>query len=252
MDTKYILGPNGELYHWGIKGMKWGVRRYQNKDGSLTKAGKKRYDKLEAELNKLGGKSGEKHPAKKSMSDMTDDELRAHTTRMQLEKNYLDAQRNLAAVTPQNVSPKKLKRGRDFLNNMLNDVVAPAVKNTAKEWLEKTLKDKAGLNEKIVDPLKKLENEAKQAEQEFKKADWKKKLERLNNKDDTDDGDTTYEERNKRENYRKSVADRDSGLEDLQRYRNQLEAIYGKNAQDKIEKKLKERAKQHGIDYGDD
>lgn len=36
---------NGELHHAGIKGMKWGVRRYQNKDGSLTPAGKKRYDK---------------------------------------------------------------------------------------------------------------------------------------------------------------------------------------------------------------
>lgn len=34
-----------EIYHHGIKGMKWGVRRYQNKDGSLTPAGKKRYDR---------------------------------------------------------------------------------------------------------------------------------------------------------------------------------------------------------------
>lgn len=34
---------NNELTHWGIKGQKWGVRRYQNKDGSLTKAGLKRY-----------------------------------------------------------------------------------------------------------------------------------------------------------------------------------------------------------------
>lgn len=33
-----------ELYHHGIKGQKWGVRRYQNKDGSLTPSGKKRYD----------------------------------------------------------------------------------------------------------------------------------------------------------------------------------------------------------------
>lgn len=31
------------LCHYGIKGMKWGVRRYQNKDGSLTELGKKRY-----------------------------------------------------------------------------------------------------------------------------------------------------------------------------------------------------------------
>ena len=35
---------NTTLNHWGIKGMRWGIRRFQNKDGSLTPAGKKRYD----------------------------------------------------------------------------------------------------------------------------------------------------------------------------------------------------------------
>ena len=34
---------NNELQHWGIKGQKWGLRRFQNPDGSLTAAGKKRY-----------------------------------------------------------------------------------------------------------------------------------------------------------------------------------------------------------------
>ena len=35
---------SSELYHYGVLGMKWGVRRFQNKDGSLTPAGKERYD----------------------------------------------------------------------------------------------------------------------------------------------------------------------------------------------------------------
>ena len=40
---------SSELYHHGVKGMKWGVRRYQNKDGSLTSAGKRRGQHLKTE-----------------------------------------------------------------------------------------------------------------------------------------------------------------------------------------------------------
>lgn len=43
MEYKYIITSKNELYHYGIKGQKWGVRRYQNSDGSLTPAGKERY-----------------------------------------------------------------------------------------------------------------------------------------------------------------------------------------------------------------
>ena len=44
---------NNELYHHGVKGQRWGVRRYQNKDGSLTLAGKKRALKMQDEYTKF-------------------------------------------------------------------------------------------------------------------------------------------------------------------------------------------------------
>ena len=52
-NTNYILTSDGtfisdsELLHYGIKGMRWGIRRYQNPDGSLTPAGRKRLEKAD-------------------------------------------------------------------------------------------------------------------------------------------------------------------------------------------------------------
>lgn len=46
-----------ELYHHGIRGQKWGVRRFQNKDGSLTKLGQKRVDKAQKQADKAAKKA---------------------------------------------------------------------------------------------------------------------------------------------------------------------------------------------------
>jgi hypothetical protein len=57
---EYEIYYSDELQHWGVKGQKWGIRRYQNRDGTLTEAGKKRYakemEKLKAEEKMLKNK----------------------------------------------------------------------------------------------------------------------------------------------------------------------------------------------------
>lgn len=59
-ESDYLFSIEGfkktDIQHWGIKGQKWGVRRYQNLDGSLTPAGRKRYSNSDGSLNKKGQK----------------------------------------------------------------------------------------------------------------------------------------------------------------------------------------------------
>ncbi len=69
-----------ELCHWGVKGMKWGVRRYQNKDGSLTPKGRKRY----AEPHEDHKRAHDNKP----ISQMSTKELQERNNRLQQEQNY--------------------------------------------------------------------------------------------------------------------------------------------------------------------
>ena len=81
--------PVNQLYHWGIIGQKWGVRRFQNADGSRTAAGKRR----EAQMNPERVKKSEdyvksRESKQKTPAGLSNEELKKLNERLQLEATY--------------------------------------------------------------------------------------------------------------------------------------------------------------------
>lgn len=163
---------NAQLYHWGIKGMKWGVRRYQNSDGSLTPAGRKRYSDNDSGDTDAPNKSSSSNSSKpKSISEMSDVELRTAVQRLQLEQQY----KNLLPKEEKTVSA-----GMKFIKAVgktIGPAIGEASKTLMKDYMIKVGKEKLGLNEeKKKDDVKKLKDEVT-------KITLKKKYKELTGKD---------------------------------------------------------------------
>lgn len=131
-----------ELCHYGVLGMKWGVRRTPTELGHKPKKAKKKSGGLLGKKTKKKSKAKKKVPAITKETDpvksMTNDELRARIERANLEKQY------------RALSPAKISKGEAFTKHVMNNIVVPAAtdagKTVVKEFLIKQGRAYLGMN----------------------------------------------------------------------------------------------------------
>ena len=187
-----------ELYHHGIKGQRWGIRRYQNKDGTLTPAGKKRALKMQNEYTKFsndkryrdkdgnltysgkkkalkmketyseltGGKQLRKFSSSNSRSGHINSKLKSKSKDKSIGEMTDDEIRSkINRIRLENelksLTPETKSAGQKFIEGLKKQTISMITDKGTKivgDYVDKKLRDQLGLNEK--DEMAKLKKEA--------------------------------------------------------------------------------------------
>lgn len=141
IDTKT---PVDQLYHWGIMGMKWGQRRYQNEDGSRTAAGKKREEFRTSEDYSTSRKNKQK-----GSEGLSNEELRKLNERLQLEATYVTL--TTKQKEAESFVTKALKKAAgDALSEFAKGAMLGAAKSLVKEIAPSFAETSFGIKQPVV------------------------------------------------------------------------------------------------------
>ena len=151
------------LVHYGVLGMKWGVRRSpaelaRARGERAPKTTKKKTSFFSRKTVKKKTKKApatastkKETPSRKTPSEMTNDELQAAVRRLELEKRYRD------------LSPKKVSAGRKIVDSVIIPALTESGKNLLKDYTTKLGKQVLGLNNKNDSSTEKLRKDLENA-----------------------------------------------------------------------------------------
>lgn len=115
---------DNELYHHGVKGMKWGVRKTPVRSSSGTTR-KRKYNTFslfkKKKTTRRASATKSSSTQTKSVKDMSDDELRRKIERVRLEQQY------------QQLNPKTVSRGQRIAKRVMNNIIVPAAEDVGKQ-----------------------------------------------------------------------------------------------------------------------
>lgn len=135
---------NGELYHYGIKGMKWGVRRTPEQLGHKTSTSEKKTNIVSLIKKKKASKtsSSDSQTAKrKSTSEMSDEELRNTLNRLRMEKEYLELTSKKASTNKASLLSSTNKVMKDVSGILVSSATAVASVNRIQKQIDELMKE---------------------------------------------------------------------------------------------------------------